>query len=146
MLTLLMVKAPPMRIRLPLILLLGFFGAACHAPAQPDDAFRAFVGAVAAHQSDLAWNLISRDSQAAMTAAAQKVTASVPKGEFPTDPKAMLFGEDASLARPVTSLKVLDQSTDSAHVEVVTGTESHTVHMVREEGRWKLDLTEGLKL
>jgi hypothetical protein len=141
-----MVEAPPMRMRLPVTLLVGCIAAACHAPAQPDDAFRAFVGAVASHQSDLAWSLISRDSQAAMTAAAQKVTASVPKGEFPSDPKAMLFGEDASLARPVTSLRVLDQSADSARVEVVTGTESHTVHMVREDGRWKLDLTEGLKL
>jgi hypothetical protein len=127
-------------------LLLGGFVSACHVPPQPDDAFRAFVGAVASHQSDLAWNLISRDSQSAMTAAAQKVAAMTPKGEFPTDPKAMLFGEDASLARPVTGLKVLEQSADSARLEVVTGTEAHTVHMVREDGRWKLDLTEGLKL
>ena len=125
-----------MRMRAIWALLLGVYASACHAPPQPDDAFRAFVAAVASHQSDLAWNLISRDSQSAMT----------PKGEFPTDPKAMLFGEDASLARPVTGLKILEQSADSARVEVVTGTETHTVHMVREDGRWKLDLTEGLKL
>ena len=135
-----------MRIRATTLLLLACFGPACHAASQPDDSFRAFVAAVASHQSDLAWNILTHDSQAAMTAAAQKVAAASPKGEFPTDPKAMLFGEDASLARPVTAIKVLEQTGDSARVEVVTGTETHTVHMIREDGRWKLDLTEGLKL
>src|SRR5450631_4374280 len=115
-----MIEAPLMRIRVPILLLLACFAVACHAPSQPDDAFRAFVAAVASHQSDLAWSILTRDSQAAMTAAAQKVAAMTPKGEFPTDPKAMLFGEDASLARPVTGIKVLEQTADSARVEVVT--------------------------
>jgi hypothetical protein len=120
--------------------------AACHAHQSPDDTFRAFTLAVLAHQTDVAWGLISKDSQEAMTQATAAAVARAPKGSIPTDPKSFLFGEDVQLARPVRDIKVLDQNPKLAHLEVATDDGKHNVTMVNEGGGWKLDLTEGFKL
>ena len=119
---------------------------ACKGGESPDDAFRAFTAAVVAHRADDAWGRLTKESQEAMTAAAAKVAALSPKGSVPTDPKQLLFGEDVGLAQPVDEIKVENEKGAAATLEVVTGPAHHEVHMVREDGRWKLDLTEGLKL
>jgi hypothetical protein len=120
--------------------------AACHAQQSPDDTFRAFTLAVISHQTDAAWELISKDSQEAMTQATAAAVAKAPKGSIPTDPKSFLFGEDVELARPVRDIRVLDQNDKVAHLEVTSDDGKHDITMVRENGGWKLDLTEGLKL
>ncbi len=136
--------------RRPLAALLGAaavaLAPACHGREAPDDAFRAFTAAVIAHRADDAWSRLTKESQEAMTAAAAKVAALSPKGSVPTDPKQLLFGEDVGLAQPVDEIKVEDEKGAAATLEVVTGPSHHEVHMVREDGRWKLDLTDGLKL
>jgi hypothetical protein len=132
---------------LPLLLALslGPFGG-CRGREQPDDAFRAFVIAVAAHQEDIAWDHISKDSQKAMSAARDQAAAESPKGTVPADPRDLLFGDDVSLARPLDEIEVKSQDGDVAHVLVTTAGVKHDVKMVREDGRWKVDLTDGLKL
>jgi hypothetical protein len=130
-----------------LLVLLAAMGlGACHAQQSPDDTFRAFTVAVLSHQTDVAWALISKDSQEAMTQATAAAVAQAPKGTIPTDPKSFLFGEDVELARPVRDIKVLDQSDKIAHLEVTTDDGKHPVTMVNEDRGWKLDLTEGFKL
>jgi hypothetical protein len=119
--------------------------AGCHAQQSPDDTFRAFTLAVISHQIDAAWELISKDSQEAMTQATAAAVARAPKGSIPSDPKSFLFGEDVQLARPVRDIKVLDQNDKLAHLEIATDDGKHNVTLVRENGGWKLDLTEGLK-
>ncbi len=129
---------------LPFLLLAPL--AACARHASPDDTFRAFTLAVLTHQPDLAWAMLSKDSQEAMTAATKAAAAAAPKGEVPDDPKAFLFGEDVGLARPIQEVKVVDENATIAHLSVTTSEGKHPVTMVLEGGHWKLDLTEGVKL
>ncbi|MHB1846858.1 MAG: hypothetical protein ACYCWW_18715 [Deltaproteobacteria bacterium] len=119
---------------------------ACHANESPDDAFRLFTAAVLSHQPDAAWARLSKESQEAMTAATARVAALSPKGTIPKDPKALLFGEDVGLAQPIEKIDVLEKRDDLARLDVTAGGARHEVFMVREGGRWKLDLTHGLKL
>jgi hypothetical protein len=117
----------------------------CHGRQSPDDTFRAFTVAVLSHQTDSAWNLLSHDSQDALTDLVKRAAAESPKGQVPSDPKAFLFGEDAELARPVKEIKIKDQGDKLAHLDVTTDEGTHPVTMVSENGGWKLDLTDGLK-
>jgi hypothetical protein len=133
-------------VKLALSLLAAASLTACHAQQSPDDTFRAFTVAVLSHQTDAAWALISKDSQEAMTQATAAAVAQAPKGSIPTDPKSFLFGEDVQLARPVRDIKVVDQNAKTAHLEVTSDDGKHPVTMTNENGGWKLDLTDGLKL
>ncbi len=130
---------------LPIALALLGGAASCHGET-PDDAFRGFVAAILAHRQDDAWAHLSAASQAAMKAARDNAAALAPKGTVPDDPKALLFGEDVGLARPIDKIEVVSQSGSRARLSVEAGGEKHEVQMVREDGRWKLDLTYGLKL
>jgi hypothetical protein len=118
----------------------------CRGREAPDDAFRAFLVAVMAHQPDIAWARLTEESQAAMTAARDKAAAEAPKGTVPNDPRDLLFGDDVGLARPVDDVQVTSEKGDEAHLEVTTDGQKHDVKMIREGGHWKLDLTDGLKL
>ena len=90
--------------------------------------------------------MISKESQEALTAATKAAAAAAPKGEIPEDPKAFLFGEDVGLARPVEEITVTEQKGSVAFLTVKTKDGTHRVRMVLEDGHWKLDLTDGLKL
>ena len=135
-----------MTLRLFLIaLLVGLGPIGCHAREAPDDAFRAFTLAVLAHQKDLAWEHLSHESQVAMTAALGGASAAAP-GMTPKDPKDLLFGGDVGLARPLDKVTIVDENASEAHLSVDAAGQIHRVRMVLEDGRWKLDLTDGLKL
>ena len=135
-------KAP----RIALFLALALGPAGCHGGGSPDEAFRAFTAAVISRQQDLAWSHLSKESQAAMTAARDKAAALAPKGTVPADPRDLLSGEDVGLARPIDDVKVVDEKGDVADLEVISGGDKHAIRMVREDGRWKLDLTSGFQL
>jgi len=129
---------------LPLLAALAL--CACSRHGSPDDAFRAFTLAVISHNPDQAWTLLSQESQEALTAATKAAAAAAPKGEVPEDPKAYIFGEDVGLARPLQEVKVAEENGPIAYLSVTTAEGTHRVKMVLEGGRWKLDLTDGLKL
>jgi hypothetical protein len=130
--------------RLTLLAVLALAG--CSRRASPDETFRAFTLSVIAHQPDQAWGMISKESQEALTTATKAAAAAAPKGEIPDDPKAFLFGEDVGLARPIDEISVAEEKGNVAFLNVKTRDGAHRVRMVLEDGHWKLDLTDGLKL
>jgi hypothetical protein len=132
---------------LPVLALLGFLSLqACTRRASPDETFRAFTLSVLGHQSDQAWGMISKESQEALTTATKAAAAAAPKGEIPDDPKAFLFGDDVGLAHPIEEITVAEEKGNVAFLSVKTKDGTHRVRMVLEDGHWKLDLTDGLKL
>lgn len=114
--------------------------AGCAKPTDdPAKAFRLFVDRVQAQDTDGAWELLSRDSQGALTDLVKRRSAES-GGAIPADPKEAVFGS-AALARPIEKVEVAEASDRRAILNVThPGGESQQVTMVREEGGWRLDL------
>ena len=126
-------------------LLLAFAAVAAGCPAPPDDparAFRLFVDRVQAGDTDGAWELLSRDSQEALTDLVKRRSAAS-GGAIPADPKQALFGS-ATLARPIEAVEVKQAGEKRAVLAVRhPGGESQDITMVREADGWRLELDLG---
>ncbi|HEY2030235.1 MAG TPA: hypothetical protein VGH20_13605 [Myxococcales bacterium] len=102
--------------------------------AGPAEAVQDFAGAVQRGDSATAWALLSARTQADADRIAK---AAQPDGG---DGRAMLFGS----ALPQGSIEVgkVQESGDSADVQTSSpdGGPGHAFHVVREAGRWRIDL------
>lgn len=108
------------------------------ADASPDKAFRTFVARLQQGDVDGAWDLLSKGSQDELSAIVHQKSKES-GGAIPDDPKRVILG-DATLARPIDAIEVQSRSDDRATLLVRSGEESQPVQMVREGGRWKVDL------
>jgi hypothetical protein len=129
-------------------IIIFFLGvAACTTPqpppgaAGPAEAVQELAAAMQKGDSATAWALLSTRSQAQADAiAAQARVAAGDAG--PENGRQMLF-QSALPGRPVEA-RVISQSGDAAEVQTVEdGGVSRTWHVVREGGRWRVDLELG---
>ena len=101
--------------------------------AGPLEAAQAFSAAVQKGDAATAWSLLSPASHAAADAqaAAARLASKTPE---PESGRQMLFGSALPLGRSET--KLLDERGDEAHV----AEGARTFRLVRESGRWLVDL------
>lgn len=127
------------RISISLLLLLS----ACP-PSQsgPEPAFRRFVTAVQSGDVDGAWALLSHGTQEALTSYVERQRELGAK--IPGDPRQAVLG-DAKLAQPIESLSIKEPGEDRAVLTVTAGGVTQDVTMVKEDGAWRLSLTEQLR-
>ncbi|HLV59988.1 MAG TPA: hypothetical protein VKY51_01145 [Fredinandcohnia sp.] len=124
---------------IPLVFALALLG--CSATADtPDRAFRAFVTHLQAGEVDEAWELLSRRSQDELTRIVHERSVAS-EGAIPDDPKRVALG-DAELARPIDAVEIQSQTEDRATLLVRSGEETMPVQMVRENGKWKVELVD----
>jgi hypothetical protein len=116
---------------------------ACTAPqpppgsAGPAEAVQEFAAALQKGDAATAWSLLSTRTQKEADAAAARVRAF--SGDAgPASGRAMLFAS-ALPGRPVET-RVVNQSGDSAEVQAVDDAGGQLYRVVREGGRWRVDL------
>jgi hypothetical protein len=115
-------------------------------PARSDDpveAYQAFVKSVQKGEAKAAWGFLSTATRAEVEAHTHAL-AIASDGGVRDDPGALLF---ASLQRPEAVSEIsLERRDDSvATVRVSTASQTAEVRLVKEEGAWKVDLTDTLK-
>ncbi len=125
---------------------LVFAAAACTAPqpppgsAGPAEAVRDFAQAMQKGDTATAWSLLSARTQAQADKLAAAARAGLDGG--PDSGRQMLF--QGALPAPAGEPKQVAQSGDSAEVQTaVDGGVSQSWHVVREAGRWRIDLDLG---
>jgi hypothetical protein len=104
--------------------------------------FRRFVAGVQAGDVDGAWALLSRTTQEALTSYVENQREQ--GAQLPADPKRALLG-DARLAQPIESLSVKSPGEERTVLTVTAGGVTQDVTMVREDGAWRISLTEQLR-
>jgi hypothetical protein len=115
---------------------------ACARELGPEASYRALVKAMAERDADRAWSLLSAASQKRLDALARAAAARAP-GVVPASGRQLLIG-DAALASPsLVSVSLQSQSGDRAALQVEeAGRAPRRVVMVREGGRWRVELPE----
>jgi hypothetical protein len=116
---------------------------ACQRPpsavaAGPDEAYRAFAAAVRAGQGKVAYAALSKRSRDGIEARSQEVAAGS-GGLIKDDPTALTFSTGLK-PKPIDAVKVLNATDALATLEVSAGGQVTTVTMVKEEGRWLVEL------
>ena len=133
-------------------IIIFFLGAAACTATQPPpgavgpaEAVQEFTAAMQKGDSATAWALLSTRSQAQADAIAARARAAAGASNSDAGPengRQMLF-QSALPGRPVEA-RVVSQSGDAAEVQTVEdGGVSRTWHVVREGGRWRVDLDLG---
>lgn len=121
------------------------FVLACVPPKPgPAEVWRAFAEAAAKRDANGAWGLLSAESQGMLTRAARAVAAVEGQPE-PPDGRRLIFS-DVSTQPALKQTEAVFDGPDAARVLVLDEADGRgTVRFVREEGRWKLDVTEELR-
>jgi hypothetical protein len=120
---------------------LALAGCAPQDPA-PDAVYRAFARAAAERDAAAAWPLLSSRTRAWIEARARAAADRAP-GLVPPSGQRLLFGDAAGPARPVKEIEVLRRDAERAELRLTeAGGATASVLLVREEGRWRLDLPE----
>jgi hypothetical protein len=113
---------------------------ACSRDLGPEATYRALVRAVAERDGDAAWALLGSGSQAWLGERARRTAAAGP-GVVSPDPRALLLGDASLGVRPPTSIDVARGGTDRTVLRVeVAGAPAVEVSLVREGGRWRVEL------
>lgn len=124
------------------ILLLSLLVLGCQPrPPGPDLAWRQFVEATRKGDAAAAWPLLSEATQAKLTEAAQAV-ARAEGQELPKDGSALMLRQRSTLVPAPKTIEAVFDGPDAATVNVVdVAGGKGSVRAVREEGRWRFDLT-----
>ena len=126
--------------RLAQVALLAPCLAACARDPGPEAAYRSLAKAVAERDADMAWSLLSRDSQKRLDALAREAAARAP-GVVAPGGRQLLLGDAPLASRPLARVEVASQDGDRAVLLVEeAGRPPRQVSLVRERGGWRVEL------
>lgn len=119
---------------------------ACNRPSwsTPEVAYASIARAAQKGEQQVAWGGLSEASRKELERRSKSLAAAS-GGALQDDPRALFFGS-AAPATPIEEIKPVRQDERVAILAVrTTGGASREVRMVKEEGGWKLDVSETLK-
>ncbi len=102
--------------------------------------YRAFAEAVRRSDAPTAWGAVSLKTKSLMEARANAIS-EASKGGVKSDPALMMF-QSGTHGPALEGVKVLESDGGVAVLEVNAAGETHRIHMVRESGRWVVDLSD----
>jgi hypothetical protein len=133
-----------MRLGWVLLHLLLLFGMnACdrrEARAPEELGYRVFADAVRRGDSAAAWANLSQETQALMNAKAKAIS-EASKGVVKNEPALMMF-QSGIRPPPLGDVKMIESDGGAAMLEGSATGEAQRIRMVREGGRWVVDLSD----
>lgn len=126
------------------LLLILVLAAACKprpSTATPELTYRTFVDALQKGQAKAAWGLLSAPTRERV-AAKSKLLSEASKGLVRDEPETLLFqGSRPGTITTITQVRA-DESTATLSVTSAAGT--HEVKLVKDSGKWLVDLSDTL--
>ena len=118
--------------------------AGCRKAEGPEEAYRRFAQATAKRDAATAWSLLSSESQQALTRAAADV-AKAEGREAPKDGRQLLLSDATTLVAPPRDASAVFEGDRTFVVVRDEAGERGRVAMVKEDGRWRVDLSRELR-
>ena len=124
-----------------LLLLFGINACDRREARAPEEAgYRVFADAVRRGDSAAAWANLSQETQALMNAKAKAIS-EASKGVVKNEPALMMF-QSGIRPPPLGDVKMIESDGGAAVLEGSATGEPHRIRMVREGGRWVVDLSD----
>lgn len=132
-----------MRRALAWMVLGGLLSVGCKKPPadHPVDAYLAFAR-VADKKPKAGYDALSKKTRELLEARA-KMLADASGGSIANDPAEIFFSRPGK-APPVGDVKVLEQTAEAAKLSVTADGKTQEVKMVREDSRWRVDLSDAV--
>lgn len=108
-------------------------------PGSPDEAYASFAKAVRAGEANEAYRWLSQPTREAIERQAQAL-AKASDGGVGADPQRLAFAPTRGAA--LTGVRVVNQEGDVASLEVTAAGVTQRVRVVKEQGAWRVDLSE----
>jgi hypothetical protein len=114
-----------------------------HEPSQatPELAYRTFVDFLQKGQARQAWNLLSAPTREKVSARSKQL-AEASKGQVRDEPETLLF--QGSRPGVISAISQVRADETSATLQVTSATGTHEVKLVKDSGRWLVDLSDTL--
>jgi hypothetical protein len=109
--------------------------------ATPELAYRTFAEALQRGQARAAWGLLSEKTKERVKAKSKELS-ELSKGAITDQPEVLLF--QGSRPGAVSSITQLSADETTATLQVVTATGTTEVKLVRDSGKWFVDLSDTL--
>ncbi len=126
------------------VVLLVVLGAACRRePAtSPEGVYRGFVDALQRGNGKKAWSALSKQTQQKVQQRS-KAIAEASKGVVRDEPEVLLF--QGSRPGPIGEVTQLRTDETTAVLQVASATGTREVKLVKDAGRWFIDLSDSLE-
>lgn len=112
-------------------------------PQTPEAAWSRFSEALRQADAKVAWDSLSKASRAELETRSKAVS-EASHGVVKDDPQAMLF-QSGVRPREITAAKRLTADEREATLEITVGGRNEQVHLVQEDGAWRVDLAGAIK-
>lgn len=109
--------------------------------ATPELTYRTFVDALQKGQAKAAWNLLSAPTRERVTAKSKQL-AEASKGLVRDEPETLLF--QGSRPGTITTITQVRADESSATLSVTSSGGTHEVKLVKDSGKWLVDLSDTL--
>lgn len=125
-----------------LVAMLTLAGCARARPGTPESAYLAFVTALQRSDARAAWALLTPSTRD-VVAQRSKAISEASKGAVRDEPEVLLFA--AGRATAPGELKVVSANDERAVLKVTSAGGEREVTLVKNSGRWLIDLSDQLK-
>lgn len=111
-------------------------------PNSPEAAYRGFIDALQKGNTKRAWDSLSPSTRQ-RAGERSKAIAEASKGVVRDEPELLLF--QGTRPAPITEISQVSADDDSALLKVATASGSTEVKLVKDGGKWLVDLSESLE-
>lgn len=132
-----------MRVLVVLWLVVGFSACRREGPTStPEGTYRGFVDALQKGNARKAWSALSKETRARVEARSKELAAAS-KGTVRDEPQLLLF--EGSRPTAIEAITPVREDESSAVLRVTSGGGTREVKLLKDSGRWVIDLSDSLE-
>lgn len=130
------------RALLAAVVVMAAVGCRREAPDSPEGAYRGFVEALQRGNPRMAWSMLSPETREQVQARA-KAIAETSKGVVRDEPESLLF--QGTRPGPLGEVTRVSADEQRATLRVASASGTREVRLVRNSGRWLIDLSDNIE-